>query len=140
MVVRTREDPTPGGGVGHSTVYFGGFDSRAFGQAESVDPYNADCCDDAIIYTETFELRVFSFDPTPAKLGVAIGNVATHEAGHLLGLNHVDDDRALMDDQSAADVFISDQEFMEAPLSADVMSLGTHDAVLLLSESVGIPE
>ena len=104
----------------------------------SVDLYNADCCDDAIIYTETFEPRLFTFDPTVSQMGLAIGNVAAHEAGHLLGLNHVDDDRALMDGQSPTDVFVSDQEFIEAPLSGDVMAIGTQDAVLLLSETVGL--
>ena len=83
---------------------------------------------------------VSQLDPRNNTDGVPSGSAAFGGAGHLLGLNHVDDDRALMDDQSAADVFISDQEFMEAPLSADVMSLGTQDAVLLLSESVGIVE
>jgi hypothetical protein len=70
-------------------------------------------------------------------MGMAIGNVACHEAGHLMGLNHVDDDWALMDDQSAADAFLEDQEFMEAPLSSDIMRIGTQDAVLLLTETVG---
>lgn len=138
VVVQTSDDPPPPSGAKFSIVYFGGFHSEAFGQAESIDLYNADCCDDAIIYTETFEPRLFTFDPTVSQMGLAIGNVAAHEAGHLLGLNHVDDDRALMDDQSPTDVFVSDQEFMEAPLSGDVMSIGTQDAVLLLAETVGL--
>ncbi len=138
VIIQTSDDPTPPSGVEFSTVYFGGFFGEAFGQAESIDLYNADFCDDAIIYTETFETRLFTFDPTVSQMSLAIGNVAAHEAGHLLGLNHVDDDRALMDDQSPADVFVSDQEFMEAPLSGDVMSIGTQDAVLLLSETVGL--
>jgi len=120
-----------------SRIYFGGFDAQAFGIAENVDVYNADLCDDAIIFTESFSTRVFSFAPTAEEMGTAIGNVACHEAGHLLGLNHVDDDRALMDDQSAADAFLDDQEFMEAPLSGDIMRIGTQDAALLLVETVG---
>jgi hypothetical protein len=32
---------------------------------------------------------------------------------------------------------VTDQEFMESPLSSDVMTIGTQDAVLLLSETVG---
>ena len=42
-----------------------------------------------------------------------------------------------MDDQSHADAFLDDQEFMEAPLSSDIMSIGVQDAVLLLDEIVG---
>ena len=120
-----------------STMYIGGYSSTTFGEAESVDVYNADYCDDAIIYAESFIPYIFTVPPTPDELGVAIGNVAAHEAGHVLGLNHVDDDRALMDDQSVADAFLDDQEMMEAPLSRDLMPYGTQDAVLLLNEIVG---
>ena len=110
----------------------------AFGIAETVDLYNVDYCDDAIIYTESFTPSVFTNLPSAEGMGVAIGNVAAHEAGHLLGLNHVDDDLALMDDRSAADAFLMDQEFMEAPLSRDIMPIGTQDSVMLLSEIVGM--
>ncbi|MCH9002135.1 MAG: matrixin family metalloprotease [Planctomycetes bacterium] len=132
----TSDDPLPVG-TEFSTVYFGGFNSLAFGEAEAVDLYNADFCDDAIIYAESFVPQVFSTLPSAQALGVAIANVASHEVGHLLGLNHVNDDAALMDDRSAADVFLSDQEFKEAPLSNDIMVIGTQDAVLLLDETVG---
>jgi hypothetical protein len=133
----TTDDTGLPGESDASRIYFGGFDAQAFGIAENVDVYNADLCDDAIIFTESFSTRVFSFAPTAEEMGTAIGNVACHEAGHLLGLNHVDDDRALMDDQSAADAFLDDQEFMEAPLSGDIMRIGTQDAALLLVETVG---
>ena len=41
------------------------------------------------------------------------------------------------DDRSAADAFLRDQEFIEAPLSTDVMPIGVQDAALLLFETVG---
>ncbi len=138
VTVITSDDPSPAPGVEYSTVYFGGFNATAFGIAEDVDLYNVDFCDDAIIYTESFDPSVFSVTPTASKLAIAIGNIATHEAGHLLGLNHVDDDNAIMDDQSPADAFLGDQEFMEAPLSSDIMAIGTQDAVMLLDLIVGI--
>lgn len=138
VVIVTTDDPLLPDEAIVSTVYFGGFDPHAFGIAEGVDLYNADFCDDAVIFTESFEPpRVFSTIPTAAEMGIAIGNVGSHEAGHLLGLNHVDDDRALMDDVSVAEAFLEDQEFMEAPLSRDIMTIGTQDAVLLLNEIVG---
>ena len=136
--VVTSDDPPPAQSIEFSTIFFGGFSAGAFGIADSVDAYNQDFCDDAIIYTESFGPRVFSFTPTASELALAIANVASHEAGHLLGLNHVDDDRDLMDDRSPADAFIFDQEFMQAPLSTDLMSLGTQDGVLLLTEIVGL--
>lgn len=138
VVVVTSDDPPLPPSVMFSRIFLGGFDPGAFGIAENVDPYNQDFCDDAIIYSESFHPGVFSDVPTVAELAVAIGNVTTHEAGHLLGLNHVSDDRALMDDRSEADAFLEDQEFMEAPLSSDIMPIGTQDAVLLLLEIVGL--
>ena len=138
VTVLTSDDPPPARDVEFSTVYFGGFDPMAFGLAEAVDLYNVDYCDDAIIYTESFTSSVFSRLPSLEGMGVAIGNVAAHEAGHLLGLNHVDDDLALMDDRSPADAFLQDQEFKQASLSSDIMPIGTQDAVLLLTETVGM--
>ncbi len=137
VTIRTTDDPPPVDETLVSRVYFGGFNRNAFGIADAVDLYNVDYCDDAVIFTESFQPRVFSATPTAVELGIAIGNVGSHEAGHLVGLNHVDDDRALMDDQSAADAFIDDQEFMEARLSSDIMPIGTQDAVMLLDEIVG---
>ena len=137
VTVLTTDDPPPPPGEMYSTVYFGGFDRGAFGLAEDVDLYNVDCCDDALIFTESFTPSVFTGVPTADEVGTAIGNVGSHEAGHVLGLNHTDDDLDLMDDQSPADAFLEDQEFMEAPLSDDIMSIGTQDGVLLLNEIVG---
>ncbi len=135
--VFTTDDPAPLPGTKFSTIYFGGFDQTAFGIAEDVDLYNADFCDDAIIFTQSFTPSLFTFTPTAEEMGLAIGNVASHEAGHLLGLNHVDDDLDLMDDRSPADSFLFDQEFKDSPLSADIMPIGTQDGVLLLDEIVG---
>jgi len=121
-----------------TTVYMGGYNREVFGLAEDVDQYNFDRCDDAIIYTESFNpAQVFSFTPTVEEMALAIGNIAAHESGHLLGLFHVSDDTALMDDASPADAFIFDQEFKRAPLSGDVVDLGYQDAAALLAEIVG---
>jgi hypothetical protein len=136
VTILTTDDPPPRG-MSFSTIYFGGLNYEAFGIAEDVDLYNADYSDDALIFTETFSPGQFSEIPTATEIGVAIGNIASHEAGHLLGLNHVDDDWELMDDQSAADAFLLDQEFDQAPLSSDIMPIGYQDAPLLLFEAVG---
>jgi Matrixin len=138
VIIITSDDGQPDPSTEFSTLFLGGFDSETFGIAENVDLYNADFCDDAMIFTGSFSPRLFSGTPTVAELAVAIGNVAAHESGHLLGLNHTDDDLALMDDASLADAFIEDQEFIEAPLSRDIMSIGSQDSALLLSEIVGL--
>lgn len=135
--VITSDDELPEDMSTVTSIFFGGFNAGAFGLAEQVDLYNVDKCDDAIIYTETFVPHQFSADPSAELLGVAIGNVAAHEAGHVLGLNHVQDDAAIMDDVSPSDALLLDQEFKEAPLSPDIVQIGTQDAPLLLSESVG---
>ena len=137
VTILTSDDPPPSDESIVSTISFGGFNAGVFGVADGVDLYNFDLCDDAIIFVETFRPRAFFVTPTAQELGVAMGNVGSHEAGHLLGLNHVDDDDALMDDQSAADAFIEDQEFVNAILSTDIMPIGTQDAVLLLDLIVG---
>ncbi len=137
VVVRSNDDPPREQETVFTTMLFGGFRNGIFGIAEDVDLYDADRCDDGIIFTETFVLDFFSFTPTVEQMGIAIGNVAAHEAGHLLGLNHVDNDLDLMDDTSPADAFVEDQEFLDSPLSTDIMSIGTLDSVLLLNETVG---
>jgi len=137
VTILTTDGPPPAPGQPYSTIIFGGFDRGAFGVAEGVDLYNVDRCDDAVIFTESFTPSVFNDVPSAEGLGIAIGNVGSHEAGHVLGLNHTDDDLDLMDDQSPADAFLLDQEFMEAPLSDDILPIGTQDGVLLLNETVG---
>lgn len=125
-------------GEPYSTLMLGGHSQLAFGISEAVDHYNAEMGDVAIIFTEAFDPAKFSATPTARELGLAIGNIAVHEAGHLLGLNHVDDANAIMDGASPADTFLRDQNFIVGPLSSDVLPIGNQDAPLLLSEIVGL--
>lgn len=123
-------------------VMFGGFhppELDAFGVSEQVDHFNADPGDTAVIFTEAFRPHVFSEAPSAEELGVAIGNIAAHEAGHLLGMNHIDDPLALMDAVSPADTFLDDQEFKRGPLfEPEFFPIGYQDAFALLSEILGL--
>ena len=123
--------------VEFSQVYMGGYDSQIFGVAYGVDLYNQNQGDNAIIFTESFTPSEFTVTPSAAELGVAIGNVAAHEVGHLLGLNHVDDATALMDAVSPTDVLLDDQEFKSAPLSENIFPIGYQDAADLLLVILG---
>lgn len=91
----------------------------------------------AIIFTESFGSFVLGSIPRPVDLGVAIRNVAAHEASRLVASNHVEDPMALMDSTLPADTSLDDQDFIEAPLSPQFMDLSTQDS-LILSEMPGI--
>ncbi len=137
VVIISSDDTASPPGDNCTTILFGSDHDSALGVSVGVDAYNRDLCDDGIIFTEAFVPDAFGFAPEPEALGVAIGNVAAHEAGHLLGLNHVDDSTALMDEVSPAVHLLTDQEFKTAPLSESVFPFGQQDARTLLAEIVG---
>lgn len=119
-----------------STVLLGGSSADAYGLSEQIDFYNQDLCDKAIIFTDLFTPRQFDGTLTATELGTAIGNVATHEIGHLLGLNHVDNPHDLMDTTGGADTFLWDQTFMTSVLDDTIFPIGAQDGAQLLSETL----
>jgi len=129
VVIVTTDDPAPPECT--STVFFGAFSETKFGVAQDVDAYNRDRCDDALVFTNNFD---DPFNPRPSAdgIGVAIGNVAAHEMGHLLGLNHVADVTALMDTTGSASTLLTDQEFKTAPLSITIFPTGKQNDMALL--------
>ena len=136
IVLTSDEVPEPAVAE-FSTLLFGSFHESVFGASVGLDRYNLDQCDDGIIFTESFKPAVFGFTPSAEALGVAIGNVAAHEVGHLLGLYHVTDPTALMDEKSPAIHLLMEQEFKIAPLADSVFPLGNQNAPLLLEDTVG---
>ncbi len=120
-----------------STLFFGSFSPVALGASQGVDAYNVNCCDDGLVFTESFGPAAFGFRPTAEALSVAIGNVASHELGHLFGLYHVTDSAAVMDELSPGVHLLADQEFKLAPLAPTVFPLGDQNAPLLLTEILG---
>jgi len=130
----TSDDPPPPPDC-FSTLHFGAFSPSAFGMAQSVDHDNADYCDDAIIFTDNFS-DPFSALPSVTGIGIAIGNVAAHEAGHLLGLEHTTDITDLMDTTGSASTLLADQEFKTADLHSSIFPIGKQNGPLLLSEVI----
>ncbi|MBK8267589.1 MAG: matrixin family metalloprotease [Planctomycetes bacterium] len=121
-----------------STIHFGAFSGTKFGIADDVDIGNLDRCDDAIIFTERFD-DPFAEQPSITGIGVAIGNVAAHEAGHLLGLHHVADISALMDNTGSASTLLADQDFKTAPLSPSIFPLGNQNDQKIFDRVIPAP-
>lgn len=120
-----------------SLVFFGARNQSAYGISQGVDPYNVDICDDSIVFTESFTPTRFDRILSISELGTAIGNVAAHEIGHLLGLNHVANAMDLMDTTGGAATLLFNQQFANSPLHHTIFPIGRQDGVLLLQLTIG---
>lgn len=129
QIVTSDEPPPPGDCK--SVIYFGGSNDLKFGVAESVDQGNRDRCDDGIVFTNGFDDPFFP-QPTVDGIGIAIGNVAAHEMGHLLGLNHVADVADLMDSTGTASTLLVDQEFKTSVLVNQIFPTGKQNGPAML--------
>jgi hypothetical protein len=130
--------PTNTTGCVVSTIHFGAFSQTKFGIAQAVDDANRKRCDDAIVFTDDFD-KPFANKPSVDGIAVAIGNVAAHEAGHLLGLNHVADVTDLMDTTGSASTLLADQEFKTSELSPTIFPFGTQNGPAMLQRVIPGP-
>jgi WD40 repeat protein len=143
VVFVSSDDPQPS--TPRLQMYVGGDNLLAYGVSDYIDPRNETLSGTGITFASGIGrdaiAGLFSFQATtPADVGVAIGNVAAHECGHLMGLRHVDfnitdimnpdTDPLVGQSFQASSVSISEQEF-------GLPSIGVQDAPTLLLETVG---
>ena len=134
VILSSDEGPAPGGP--YATIQFGGNDARLLGLADNVDQYNADPGQTAMVYVEAFadyETMELSAD----EMGQMIGNTASHELGHLLGLFHTQKPVDLMDTTGSAWDLATDQSFTTGALEPSVFPTGSENSPARLAETVG---
>lgn len=135
VVIHSSDDGPPPAGT-YATLQFGGDDPRLLGLADSVDQYDADLGQTAVIYVGAFAaFAVMNLDTQ--EMSQMIANTASHELGHLLGLFHTKAPTQLMDTTGTAWDLVADQRFSLAPLEPSVFPIGAEDAPALLLETVG---
>lgn len=134
-ILTSDESPRPSDP--HSVVHFGGAEGGLLGLADSVDAYNREPAQTAVIYVGSFA-PYRNMGLSAAQMGVMIGNVASHELGHLLGLYHTKDPADVMDTTGTAWQLADTQTFARAPLEESVFAVGLADSPMLLAHGVGL--
>lgn len=134
VVLSSDESARPTGP--HAVIHVGGSDPRLLGLADHVDQYNESQSDAAMIYVQGFaDFSVMLLDVE--EMGQMIGNTASHELGHLLGLFHTTSHVDLMDTTGTAWDLVADQSFTKGPLEPSVFPTGYENSPARLRETVG---
>lgn len=134
LVICTSDDPPPEGP--YATLHFGDYDDRLLGLADSVDQYNQDSWESAIVYVESFaDYAVMNLSAD--EMGQMIGNVASHELGHLLGLFHTQVPDNIMDTTGTAWDLAGNQSFTRGRMERTVFPVGYENSPDRLAEVLG---
>lgn len=133
--ILTSDDGPPPAGP-YAAIHFGGSDSRLLGLADSVDQYNSDPWQVAVVYVNGFS-DYWTMKLTANEMGQMVGNVASHELGHLLGLFHTKVPKDLMDTTGTAWDLAANQAFTTADLEPSVFPFGRENSSQRLAEILG---
>lgn len=120
----------------YSTIHFGTYNPALLGLADSVDSYNTDRDQAAIVYADTFSLFM-ALNPSVDEIAMALSNTTAHETGHLLGLWHTHDTTNIMDITASARQMLRRQMFHTSKLHRTVLPIGNENEANLLQWAVG---
>lgn len=135
VVLDGRHDARPTGQ--YSRLYFGNYNAAFLGLADSVDTGNLYQTQEAIIFAE--DLRLFEgLQPSAEAVALALSNIAAHELGHLLGLEHTSESQDVMSTAATARQILEiDETYRRSRLESSVFPVGWQSGVDLLNLNVG---
>jgi len=136
VIVWSSLDGPPPAAV-HSVVHFGADGRGLLGLADSVDQYNVNLNQRAIVFTNSFSLYS-GMRLSARQMAQIMPNTASHELGHLWGLYHTADPQHLMDTTGNVWDLVANQQFQRAPLEPTVFPYGQQNTPKLLTQIVGL--
>lgn len=120
-----------------STIHFGTEDTRNVGLASSIDYGNRAKAQQAIVYTQNFA-KYIPYGYTYVDIATGFANVAAHELGHLLGLNHTDLPADVMNVSPTVDALVAPKYFVDdVALDPSVFPVGLQDGAERVLHAVG---